>query len=74
VGAATHANIMHAGGYGSVEAYLIVAVAALLGVGMGYARSCGVATPSSARLRWGAVAKCSAQRQCEYGRAGPVRT
>jgi hypothetical protein len=37
VGAATHANIMHAGGYASGEASLIITVAALLGIGMAYA-------------------------------------
>lgn len=37
IGAATHANIEHAGGYGSQDAWLIIAIAALLALGMGYA-------------------------------------
>lgn len=37
VGAATHANVLHAGGYGTSDAYLIMTVAALLAIGMGYA-------------------------------------
>jgi hypothetical protein len=37
VGAATHLNVMHAGGYQSGEAFLIITVAGMLGVGMGYA-------------------------------------
>src|SRR5262249_25744619 len=53
VAAATHANIMHAGGYGSTEAYLIITVAAFLAVGVwGTPRSYGATTPSSARRRW----------------------
>lgn len=37
VAAATHANVLHAGGYGTTDAWLIITVAALLALGMGYA-------------------------------------
>jgi hypothetical protein len=37
IGAATHLNIVHAGGYGSGDAGLIVTVAVLVAIGMGYA-------------------------------------
>ena len=36
IGAATHANVLHAGGYGADAAPLIIAMAALLTVGMGF--------------------------------------
>jgi hypothetical protein len=36
VGAATHANVIHAGGYQSSASPLIITVAALLAIGMGY--------------------------------------
>ncbi|OYW53031.1 MAG: hypothetical protein B7Y80_18920 [Hyphomicrobium sp. 32-62-53] len=36
IAAATHANVVHAGGYGSNDAALIIAIAALLAVGMGF--------------------------------------
>ncbi|HRN87904.1 MAG TPA: hypothetical protein PK271_04820 [Hyphomicrobium sp.] len=36
VAAATHANVAHAGGYGSQDAPLIIAIATLLALGMGY--------------------------------------
>jgi hypothetical protein len=36
IAAATHANVMHSGGYGTNESWLAIAVSALLAVGMGY--------------------------------------
>ena len=36
IGAATHANVMHAGGYSSEGAPLAIAIAALLTIGMGF--------------------------------------
>jgi hypothetical protein len=36
IGAATHANVLHAGGYGTEAAPLIIAMAALLTFGMGF--------------------------------------
>jgi hypothetical protein len=47
IAAATHANVMHAGGYTSGDAPLIVAVAFLLTIGMGYV---GVAVADGGRL------------------------
>ena len=35
--AATHVNVMHRGGYSAIDSWLVIAVAALLAVGMGYA-------------------------------------
>lgn len=37
VAAATHANVLHAGGYGAGDTWLIITIAALLALGMGYA-------------------------------------
>lgn len=37
IAAATHANIEHAGGYAGKDAWLIITIAALLALGMGYA-------------------------------------
>lgn len=37
IAAATHANVEHAGGYTHQDAWLIIAIAALLALGMGYA-------------------------------------
>jgi hypothetical protein len=37
VAAATHVNVMHRGGYGAIDSWLVIAVSALLAVGMGYA-------------------------------------
>jgi len=39
IAAATHANVNHAGGYGSQDAPLIITIAVLLAVGIGY---CGI--------------------------------
>ena len=47
IAAATHANVMHAGGYSSGDAPLIIAVALLLTIGMGYV---GVAFADGGRL------------------------
>jgi len=47
VGAATHANVEHAGGYESDSAPLIITMAALLAIGMGYV---GVAFNEGRRL------------------------
>src|SRR4029077_2380330 len=40
IGAATHANVMHAGGYGSRDAPLIIALAVLLALGMAFVGVC----------------------------------
>ena len=50
VAAATHANVLHAGGYASSDAPLIIAIAALLTVGMAF---CGLLWGS--KHRFGAV-------------------
>src|SRR5262245_40007474 len=34
--AATHVNVVHRGGYGAIDSWLVIAVSALLAVGMGY--------------------------------------
>ncbi len=47
IAATTHANVMHASGYGSGDAPLIIAVAFLLTIGMGYV---GVAVADGSRL------------------------
>jgi hypothetical protein len=36
VAAATHVNVMHRGGYGAIDSWLVIAVSVLLAVGMGY--------------------------------------
>jgi hypothetical protein len=40
IGAATHANVMHTGGYGSRDAPLIIALAVLLALGMAFVGVC----------------------------------
>src|SRR5262245_11629630 len=50
VATATHLNVLHVGGYNSVEAPLIIAVAALVAIGMGF----GAWTWSEGR-RWSAL-------------------
>src|SRR4029077_658201 len=40
IGAATHANVMHAGGYGSRDAPLIIALAVMLALGMAFVGVC----------------------------------
>jgi hypothetical protein len=37
VAAATHVNVIHRGGYGAIDSWLVIAVSVLLAVGMGYA-------------------------------------
>ena len=37
VAAATHVNVMHRGGYGAIDSWLVIAVSILLAVAMGYA-------------------------------------
>jgi hypothetical protein len=50
IGAATHANVMHAGGYGSRDAPLIITLAILLALGMAFVGVC-----FSEGRRWQAV-------------------
>jgi drug/metabolite transporter (DMT)-like permease len=40
IAAATHANVMHAGGYGSRDAPLIIALAVMLALGMAFVGVC----------------------------------
>lgn len=40
IGAATHANVLHAGGYGSRDAPLIISLAVLLALGMAFVGVC----------------------------------
>jgi hypothetical protein len=40
IAAATHANVMHAGGYGSRDAPLIITLAVLLALGMAFVGVC----------------------------------
>ena len=40
IGAATHANVVHAGGYGSRDAALIITLAVLLALGMAFVGVC----------------------------------
>jgi hypothetical protein len=40
IGAATHANVMHVGGYGSRDAPLIISLAVLLALGMAFVGAC----------------------------------
>jgi hypothetical protein len=37
IAAATHVNVMHRGGYGAIDSWLVIAVSVLVVVGMGYA-------------------------------------
>ena len=40
IGAATHANVLHAGGYGSRDAPLMIALAVMLALGMAFVGVC----------------------------------
>jgi len=40
IAAATHANVLHAGGYGSQDAPLIMALAVMLALGMAFVGVC----------------------------------
>ena len=50
VAAATHVNVMHRGGYGAIDSWLVIAVSVLLAVGMGF-----VGTEWQSNSKFGAV-------------------
>ena len=50
VAAATHVNVMHRGGYGAIDSWLVIAVSVLLAVGMGF-----VGTEWQSNRKFGAV-------------------
>lgn len=52
IAAATHANVLHAGGYGSQDAPLIITLAVLLALGMAFVGVCFNEVSADSRSCW----------------------